>query len=209
MVNLMVVDIYHGDKVTSFAKAHAAGIQGIIHKATTGATGKDPAYAGRRDSVIDAGMLWGAYHWGTHADVGAQVKNFLKHAEPDNKTLVALDFEPFGANTMTLQQAREFLTAIQAELGRKAVIYGGSLLKEQLGNTKDAFFGSHRLWLAQYGPTPKVQKSWETYWLWQYTDGKDGPDPKEVDGIPGNSKGELDCDSYEGTAQKLKAEWAS
>ena len=44
MVNLRVVDIYHGDRVSSFKKAADFGIWGIIDKATTGATGKDAKY---------------------------------------------------------------------------------------------------------------------------------------------------------------------
>lgn len=63
--------------------------------------------------------------------------------------------------------------------------------------------------LAQYGSNPKVQKSWKKYWLWQYTDSKTGLKPNEVPGLPGDSKGNLDCDSYEGAQTQLKAEWAS
>ena len=204
-----VVDLYHADRVTSFKTAATAGIVGVIHKATTGATGKDAKYADRRKPALDAGLLWGAYHWGTAADVASQVDNFLTAAKPDANTLVALDFETTKGNQMTLDQARQFLTLIAQKLGRKAVIYSGNLLKESLGNQKDAFFGSHRLWLAQYGDTPVVQKSWSKFWLWQYTDGIAGPEKRTVDGIPGNEKGQLDCDFYAGTAAQLKAEWAS
>jgi GH25 family lysozyme M1 (1,4-beta-N-acetylmuramidase) len=209
MINFKVVDIYHGDRVTSFKKAHDAGLVGVIHKATTGATGRDSQYSDRRKPALDAGLLWGAYHWGTAADVDKQVANFLKKAAPDENTLVALDYEPTGANTMSLAQARAFLTKIEKELGRKAIIYSGHLIKQKLGEKKDAFFGSHRLWLAQYADTFQVQKSWDKPWLWQYTDGKDGPDPKKIDGIPGDSKGRLDCDSYDGSDAKLAKEWAS
>ena len=125
------------------------------------------------------------------------------------ETLVALDYEDTPGNQMTLAQARQFLTLVEKELGRKAVLYSGHLIKAGLGNKKDPFFGAHRLWLAQYSPTPVVQKSWSTYWLWQYTDGAKGPDPKKVPGIPGDSKNRLDCDHYEGTAAALKADWAS
>jgi GH25 family lysozyme M1 (1,4-beta-N-acetylmuramidase) len=204
-----VVDIYHGDRVSSFKKAADFGILGIIHKATTGATGRDERYPDRRKPASNAGLLWGAYHWGTKANVAKQVRNFIGYAGPNINTLVALDFERTGDNTMTLDQAREFLSRIEEELGRKAVIYGGELLKSRLGNKKDAFFGSHRLWLAQYGSTPKVQRSWDKYWLWQYTDGTAGPDPRTVPGIPGNAKGNLDCNSYDGTPEHLAAEWAS
>jgi lysozyme len=136
MVNLRVVDIYHGDRVSSFKKAADFGIWGIIHKATTGATGKDAKYPTRRNPAGNAALLWGAYHWGTKADVAKQVKNFLDYAEPDQRTLVALDFERTGENTMTLDQAREFLTRIEEKLGRKAVIYSGEL-------NRPGFVGGH------------------------------------------------------------------
>jgi len=53
------------------------------------------------------------------------------------------------------------MTRVADKLGRKPVLYSGHLIKEKLGNKTDAFFGSHRLWLAQYGPDPVVQKSLE------------------------------------------------
>ena len=210
-INFRIVDIYQGDRVSSFQKAADNGLWGVIHKATTGATGKDGKYAQRRQAALDAGLLWGAYHWGTAADVEDQVGNFLKTAKPDADTLVALDFEETPNNQMTLVQAQEFLTLINQKLGRKAVIYGGGLLKTRLGSTANPFFGSHRLWLAHYNPNPVCQKSWNRYWLWQYTDNTKNSSlqPSSIPGIPGDAKGNLDCDSYDGTKAQLKAEWAS
>jgi lysozyme len=208
-INLLVVDIYHLDRVTSFKNAAQSGIRGVIHKATTGATGTDSQYAARRQAAVQAGLLWGAYHWGTAADVGAQVKNFLASAKPDPQTLVALDFEPSGSSTMSLAQARDFLTRIENALGRKAVLYSNGLIKSTLGNKVDPFFGAHRLWLAHFNPTPVVQASWKKFWLWQYTDSKKGLQPNTVPGIPGDSNGNLDCNSYDGTAAQLAQEWAS
>ena len=205
-INLRVVDLYQGDRVQSFKDAADSGIWGITQKATAGATGRDKKYKERRSAAIDAGLLWGAYHWGTGVDVTKQVENFLKTAEPDDQTLVALDFED---PRMTLGQARQFMTGVAEKLGRKAILYSGHLIKEKLGNRTDAFFGSHRLWLAQYDPDPRVQKSWEKYWLWQYTDRTTGLKPNKVPGLPGDSKGNLDCDSYDGTRAQLDAEWAS
>jgi GH25 family lysozyme M1 (1,4-beta-N-acetylmuramidase) len=208
-INMRVVDLYQHDRVTSFQKAASAGIWGIIHKATTGASGKDGKYKDRREPARDAGLLWGAYHWGTRADVGKQVENFLKTAQPDDQTLVALDYEDTPGNQMTLDQAREFMTRVAQKLGRKPVLYSGHLIKEALGNKNDPFLGSHRLWLAQYSANPSVQKSWSSYWLWQYVDKKSGLTPNQVPGLPGDDKGNLDCNSYDGTQAKLKAEWAS
>jgi GH25 family lysozyme M1 (1,4-beta-N-acetylmuramidase) len=206
IIKLRVVDLYQRDRVSSFGKAAGFGIWGIIHKATTGATGKDGTYSNRRTAVLEAGLLWGAYHWGTNANVSKQVDNFLRNAKPDDKTLIALDYQDAH---MSLSQAREFLALLAEKLGRKPVLYSGHLIKERLRNKPDAFFGSHRLWLAQYDPNPKVQESWKKYWLWQYTDRKAGLKPNEVPGLPGDSKGNLDCDSYEGTKTQLKKEWAS
>jgi lysozyme len=205
----IVVDIYHGDGVASFDQAFAAGLRGVIHKATTGASGTDDAYAKRRDLATRAGLLWGAFHWGTAAPVSDQVDNFLSKADPDKDTLLALDFERDVGNQMTLEGAREFLSLINERVGRKAILYSGDVVKSGLGKKKDPFFGSHRLWLAQYGSTPVVQPSWKTYWLWQYTDGNIGPGRKTVPGIPGNRQNFLDCDFFAGSADDLKAQWAS
>ena len=204
-----VVDLAHGDRVTSFADARAAGVIGIIHKATTGATGHDPLYADRRKAAQAAGLLWGAYHWGTAVPVSGQLDNFLKIAAPDASTLVALDFESDPGNQMTINDARQFLEGIETRLGRKAVLYSGNLIKQSLGDAVDPFFGSHRLWLCQYGNHPKVQASWSTFWLWQYTDGTAGPGPDTVPGLPGDAKGHLDCNHFLGSQDLLKQQWAS
>jgi GH25 family lysozyme M1 (1,4-beta-N-acetylmuramidase) len=205
-----VIDLYHYDAVSSFAEAKVAGVLGVIHKSSTGQSGRDDQYEHRREHAMEAGMLWGAYHWGTAAPAAAQVENFLNAANPDEQTLIALDFEQTPGNQMTLANAREFLELIEQKLGRKAVIYSGSTLKNALGSTRDPFFGSHRLWLAQYGPLPQVQASWDSYWLWQFTEGKTSdPRRRRIAGIPGNSAGEVDCNYYPLSTDQLVAEWAS
>jgi GH25 family lysozyme M1 (1,4-beta-N-acetylmuramidase) len=205
----LVIDIYHEDSVASFDEAFAAGLRGVIHKATTGATGRDDAYADRRVLATRAGLLWGAFHWGTARPISDQVDNFLAAAEPDENTLVALDFERDVGNQMTLEGAREFLEMINDRLGRRAVLYSGDTAKSALGTRIDPFFGSHRLWLAQYGNNPSVQPSWQNFWLWQYTDGVHGPGRKTVPGIPGDRSNRLDCDYFAGTEADLRAQWAS
>lgn len=200
----IVVDIYHGDRVTSFAQAQAAGLRGVIHKATTGAKGRDNLYDDRRTAATDAGLLWGAYHWGTAQPAEQQVDNLLSWADPDENTLIALDFEKDSGSQMTLDRAREVLELIEAKLGRKAVIYSGNTIKEALGDRVDAYFGAHRLWLAQYGPTPRVQRSWKRWWLWQYAERV-----ADLPGIPGNAEGKLDLDEFLGSEEELARTWAS
>ena len=65
-------------------------------------------------------------------------------------------------------------------------------------------------WLiVAFSRTEDEKRSWGKYWLWQYTDNTKGIEPNQVPGIPGNSKGNLDCNSYDGTRAHLVAEWAS
>ncbi len=56
MPALLVVDMFHGTDVTSFADAKNAGLVGIIHKASQGATSADSRYAQRRDPARQAGL---------------------------------------------------------------------------------------------------------------------------------------------------------
>jgi GH25 family lysozyme M1 (1,4-beta-N-acetylmuramidase) len=110
---------------------------------------------------------------------------------------------------MSLETAREFLGLLGTRLKRQPVLYSGDVAKSALGATVDPFFGSHRLWLAQYGTKPTVQASWKSYWLWQYTDGSLGPGTKTVPGLPGDRSNRLDCNYFPGTADDLKTQWTS
>ena len=53
------------------------------------------------------------------------------------------------------------------------------------------------------GSTPQPQASWDSYWLWQYSDGSSGPGPH---GCPGIS-GDVDTNSWPGTDAQLQAQW--
>ncbi|MCL6309714.1 glycoside hydrolase family 25 protein [Pseudomonas syringae] len=206
----LVIDLSHDDGVGSFVQSKSAGLVGVIHKATTGATGRDDMYAGRRQQALAAGLLWGAYHWGTSADAKEQADNFMAWAKPDANTLIALDLEATPGNQMTLAIAKQFCQVLFDRLGRRPVIYSGDTLKDDLGTSVDPFFTQHRLWLAQYGASPKVQCSWDNFWLWQYTDGDEGPSGcRAVPGILGDSKKRIDCNYFAGDAATLAAQWAS
>jgi GH25 family lysozyme M1 (1,4-beta-N-acetylmuramidase) len=205
-INPKVVDLSHYNSINSFDNIKADGIVGIIHKATQGAGLVDNKYAARKEAALAAGLLWGAYHFATDADPIAQVNNFLTAAQPDAYTLVALDWEQNGNNSMDIDQAKAWLAEIEQRLSRKAIIYSGSYAKDQLGSDVDEYMGSHRLWHSQYGSTPRIQASWDSFWLWQYTGDGLGPEPHIINGVSGNN---VDISTYDGTDDQLKAEWAS
>src|SRR5215831_4489733 len=195
--NRKVIDISHYNAVTSFDTVKQAGIVGVIHKATEGTSYVDPDYLKNCAPCYRAGLKWGAYHFANGSDVQNQVNHFLSVVGVDNDTLYALDWEddPNG-NTMNVDQAVQFVQLLDARIGAgRTVIYSGNTAKEQLGSQRNSILGSHRLWLAQYGSSPTPQVSWSKYWLWQYSDGVNGPGPH---GCPGVS-GEVDTNSYDGS----------
>ena len=203
----VVIDISHHQASVNFDKIKAAGIVGVIHKATQGFTMTDKRYKSRRQKALDAGLLWGAYHFGVGGDGSDQADHFLNVVVPDKQTLIVLDYEPNTQGpTMTLLQAREFVSHVNETVGRFPGLYSGHLIKEQLGNvqTPDPVLSQCFLWIAQYkGPRPiNIPPTWATWTLWQYTDGVAGPDPHTVPGV-----GQCDRDMFNGTLTNLKKLW--
>ena len=201
-INPLVVDLSHHNDVADFGKVKASGIAGIIHKATEATGFADNMYAVRRGDATNAGLLWGAYHFLRPVSISAQVDFFLKIAAPDNTTLLALDHED---ERVPLINAKEFLLRVEDAVGRKAVLYSGFLIKEQLGNRIDSYLAAHRLWLAQYGPRLVTPRNWSSAWLWQFTGDGVGPKPHSIPGIVDTG---IDINHFDGDAVKLAAEWS-
>lgn len=214
-----VCDIYHGDKVggsgpalAGFKLAANAGLWGVIHKASQGSAFNDSSYAYRRGAALDAGLLWGAYHFNDGSSVKTQIDNFFTAAQPDDTTLMCLDFEDNPHSPMSGGMMVEFLHQAEAKLGRKLVIYSGNRMKETIGHLPPSdrdYVTSHKLWLCQYGPKAVLPSGWSHYFLWQYTGDGIGPEPHYVPGItvPGG-KG-IDLNVYGGTREQLAEEWAA
>jgi lysozyme len=205
-----VVDISHHNVVKDLKATAAAGVWGVIHKASQGRAYRDPDYAARREAAAAAGMLWGAYHFNTGDDVAAQVANFLRAAKPDNDTLMVLDYEDNRPSQMSINQAIAFLHMVEQKLGRKAAIYSGNRLKETIGGLSPMerdYVLQHRLWLCQYGPKAVLPTGFKTKWLWQYTGDGIGPAPHNVPGIVAGNGG-IDLNAFDGTRAQLAAAWA-
>jgi len=199
----VVIDLSHHNNYVDFAKVAAAGVLGVIHKATQGTTTVDPLYAQRRGEALAAGLLWGAYHFGDGSDGVSQADHFLQVVGNDPQTLRVLDFEsnPSGP-TMSMEEARAFVTHVQSVTGKWPGFYSGHDIKEALGTGSDPVLANCWFWLSQYGPTAVVPVNWPTWTLWQYTDGSVGPDPHQVDGV-----GYCDRDTFDGDLDRLYALW--
>src|SRR6059036_3720657 len=60
-----VVNLSHYDTMRpDFATMRRQGIVGVIHEATYPPFVRDPKYLDRQMGTLQAGLLWGAYHYG-------------------------------------------------------------------------------------------------------------------------------------------------
>lgn len=216
MFTNLVIDISHYQGLVDFNGVVNEPIAGVICKASFGITGRDNTYPIREPQAKASGLLWGAYHFGTGEGTGqAQAQNFLTAINFDGSTqdLIALDFEPnTDANgnalgpTMTLDQARGFVTSIFQSAGRYPLIYSNHFLAAQLQGNADSVLSNCPLWIAEYmlspAALPTVPAGWDNWTLWQYTDGAVGQLPHTVLGIGG-----CDRDYYIGSADDLRNRW--
>lgn len=203
-VNPMVVDLSRYDDVYDWSKVWAAGIRGVINKATEGTSITDSTYAVRADPARRAGMLYGAYHFLRPGSMEAQALHFISTITPIGtyNLLLALDHED---ERVSLQEAKQWLMLVYKQTGRRPILYSGHLIKDQLEDNIDPMLQETRLWLAQYSAHPTWPPTWDKPWLWQFTGDGQGPMPHTIDGI---HRSGIDIDSFDGTFEQLKAEWA-
>jgi lysozyme len=199
-----VIDVSHFDGSPDWTKVRAAGVQGVIHKATQGKTYVDPTFATARQTVPAAGFLWGAYHFGTGDEPGKeQAEFFLDMVKPDPGTVCAIDFETNPTGTqMTLPEMLDWINTVQQATGRWPLVYGGkSLLFTDIASTPEPTLAKCPLWIAQYTTAPAPSnippQVWQTWTLWQYTE------TGTVDGI----SVDVDRERFNGTADELTAWW--
>ena len=205
--NPVIVDVSHFDDVQDWDAVKRFGILGVINKATEGPGLVDKTFAIRRKPARDHDILYGAYHFIRRGDPIAQADHFLDVAlsvdQPD-ELLLALDHEDRG---VPLKDAKKFLQRVLDKAGRRAVLYSGFLIKEQLGDGRDAFLAKHRLWLSHFSSRPKWPKNWAAPWIIQFTGDGKGPGPHKVPGI--KISGGIDLDHYGDTPANLKTEWVN
>lgn len=201
-----VIDLSHYNTVSSFEQIKAAGIAGIIHKATQGTKYVDPTYEPRQQKALNAGLLWGAYHFGTGDDPVAQANHFLDTVKPDSKTLIALDLEsnPTGSS-MSRAEAEAFVTVIHDRIRRWPVLYTGRwYLDVIMRRDTKTVLSNCPLWLAAYTPImPTIPSQWPTWAFWQYTNGHNNNTGAVVAGVS-----PCDRNRFNGTLDQLIAWWS-
>ncbi|MGE5208496.1 MAG: glycoside hydrolase family 25 protein [Alphaproteobacteria bacterium] len=189
-----VVNLSHYDMMRpDFATMKRQGIVGVIHEATYPPFTRDAKYLDRQLGALEAGLLWGAYHYGNGSDPVRQADHFLSvvsnawaHASPATRpsagVLLVLDFEKNGhypGGTMRPDQAVAFVERIRQRTGVYPGIYSGEYHLNQVLNSSRVTNAQRRtltncwLWVANYSKQPRATAPWSYWALWQYCgDGK-------------------------------------
>lgn len=192
-----IVDLSHHNIVSpSLLPAKAAGVVGVIHKATEGTTFQDSKLAARFTLATDAGLLWGVYHWLKPGNLTEQLNNFHTAVRSvlTEKTLIAVDHE----DKASLTDLKLFLSMVEQRFERSVVLYSGNTLKEQLKANQGADFSMYRLWLADYTPPDDLPRGFMDYWLWQFSE------TGQIPGIVGN----CDVSQFSGGKVPQPIEWS-
>jgi lysozyme len=220
-----VIDISHWTNVRDFNEARArSNILGVLHKATEGGDWCDPVYADRRPQAQAAGMLWGAYHFGTRQYPGSvQAAHFLRIAKPGPHTLLALDLEYNAdnpSNTMRLDQAEDFVKTLFDATGRLPLVYTSAAWADgkPMGRSRrtlgaaissGSILAQCQLWLADYRSRPHIPSAWNDrgWHFWQYAgDGaRGGPYSSEAFSVSGVDH--CDRNLFQGDASTLQRFW--
>ncbi len=187
-----VVNMSHYDLMRpDFAGMAREGVAGVIHEATFPRLERDAKYSERQRAAVEAGLLWGAYHFGDATNPIAQADHFLRAVtavrldepeKPRSGVLLVLDFEKNGhypGGSMSVAQAVAFVERIKERTGKYPGLYGSEHRLQQMlyGGSATA---AHRriltncwLWIANYHAEPRKTAPWSAWHLWQYTgDGK-------------------------------------
>lgn len=195
------IDISHWQNFPDFEEVAAAGVKGMIHKATEGTSYIDPNRAENCSNAIAAGIAVATYFWIKPGDGRAQAEFYLSVVDPVKGERVVIDFEEAGCSLSTLKDAVQALLDYKHEL--RITVYSGHLIKELLDDCDD-FLAEHTdLWLAQYTDDEDditwEEDTWPQWTLWQYS---------ETGVIPGIDGSYVDLNQYNGTDDEF-LEWIS
>ena len=190
-----VVNLSHYDMMRpDFVSMKREGIIGVIHEATYPRLERDAKYLDRQTGALQAGLLWGAYHYADGTDPVRQADHFLSvvsnswfqagSAARSPGVLLVLDFEKNGhypGGTMRADQAVAFVERIRQRTGIYPGIYSGeyhlqqALNSPRVSNAQRSVLTNCWLWIANYHKEPRATAPWNFWSLWQYCgDGKCG-----------------------------------
>jgi lysozyme len=199
-----VVNMSHYDLMRpDFAGMANEGVAAVIHEATFPRLERDARYSERQRAALEAGLLWGAYHYGDGTNPIRQADHFLdavdsarlqlRLGDPEKHrsgVLLVLDFEKNGhyrGGSMSVAQAVAFVERIKERTGKYPGLYCSEYRLRQMLYGPGATSAHRRaltncwLWIANYHFEPRNTAPWNTWRMWQYCgDGKCGLRPRNM-----------------------------
>ncbi len=201
----LLIDAFHDNSIDWKQLKTEPRVVAVIHKATIGVSGLDPAYFKRHDEARQRGYLWGSYHWGVAGDPEKQADFYLDKVKPAANELIALDLEDVSSTKlMNAEEALRFIRRIKQRAGRFPVLYtnhaSARALTEKFADTELA---DVPLWYARFKPevTDFPKGLWPTYTMWQFSS-----ELLWQIVVPG-IKPDMDVNVFNGTVAELKEQW--
>lgn len=167
-----IIDISHYQKSVDFPRAKAAGIGGVIVKATEGVNYTDPAFTSHIKGAIAAGLPVGAYHLIRATPIDQQARDFLAAIKPYKVSMLAIDVENPSATSDEISRLGK------AEITRR-VIALAQLIK--VAGYKQIYVYASKSWLDNYLDVAALKSAGLKIWLAWYSNAT--PDNTDRSGI--------------------------
>ena len=175
------IDVSLNNGHVDWASVAQAGFTFAYARATLGKESNDDTFEANRQGAKAHGIRFGAYHlpYPGNSSAKQQAEHFLRFAKPQPGDLLpAIDIEnktpkdegeaKFSRNDL-VAWFRQWLTAVEAKIGAKPIIYTNpSWWSSRL---QSADLSGHPLWLAHYTEgKPTIPGPWKAYAIWQHSD---------------------------------------
>jgi lysozyme len=197
------IDISHFNGKVDFHKVFASGRRFVFGKASEN-VGDDPTFAHNRNAALDAGLLFGGYHFFRFDDNwGPQATHFVKSIGTLRKGELppVLDLEQQvyrdGKTGISVaqgaQRALAWLDTVHGALGALPIVYCDPDFAQHF--LQDKGFAKYPLWLAGYqSHVPHCPAPWKSILFWQNAE----------HGLCPGVSGDCDLDWYMGTLPSLQ-----
>ena len=194
------VDVSTYQGTVAWASVKAAGKSFAIARVSDGLNYPDAQFATNWSHIKSAGLVRGVYQFFRPGQDPVQQADFLLSKlaaagglQPgDMAPVLDIEVTDSVANATIQARAKAWLDHIQAQTGRKPIVYTAAFMSSAIGTALTAW----PLWVANYGPTcPTLPTGWSNWKMWQYSS------TGAVGGISGN----VDVDEFQGTLADLLA----
>jgi len=194
-MSAIFADLYAGDGSFDAHVYASAGHPFIVLKASEGLSFVDKMHAGRVRDAHTAGLPVGHYHFARpeEGEASKQAAHFATIVREHGLTIgdghgrrgdfLICDIET-GGPAHAARWYHEFAGNLAHQIPAATLV--GYTYLSYMQSAPGLQACSQRWWLAAYGPRRPRLSRWRYFgglWAWQYTDGKDGPEPHRASGV--------------------------